>query len=499
MLALATRESPCRLVGIAFISSGSKEWSTTMPDCEEITCIAAGDKFVAVATDAGLVRFFSTMGTQREVIAVPGVIVTMSAMDNNLVIAYHTSTTCNKFSLMIVSLIGPSLASRTVEMPITAGAKLSWLGFSDMGSVISYDSSGRVISYSMKRNLFYPICDMNNHVGGASDNYFIISVSERDQKIRATLCRGTTFPLTNPRPIVREVDYALPFCYMETERSKLEETLVRAATFNVESSEKIIVEKGLKLFSSAINSELESRAFEIVELIGNKKLIELAAKYASQKGRIHMANKISKLLMDFEEKEKQKEALLEAFEQDEEVHRETFAAHVAEKPVTQEASTPLIAPKPIMSLKKSTNPFKKLSLNRASSTPANALGHLTKKSIGYSESFTSDDENTPSNNMSLKGNRSLAMDTPRPGNFAQWFIANKADLIADNQGVSDGDLMKIGKSLYKELTQKQKQPSEEREAEPQSASSSTINKRKLNMNEEEGGGVAKLAKYGFDE
>jgi hypothetical protein len=128
---------------------------------------------------------------------------------------------------------------RSVELPLTPSTKLSWLGFSDMGSVIVYEPSGRVISY--------PICDMMNHAVGASDNFFIISVSESDQKIRTTLCRGTNYPHTNPRPIVREVDYALPLCYMETEKSKLEETLVRATSFSMEASEKTVVESGLKL------------------------------------------------------------------------------------------------------------------------------------------------------------------------------------------------------------------------------------------------------------
>ena len=258
-LALATKETPCRLVCIAFVSAGGKEWSTTMPECEEIQAIAAGESFVAAATDAGIIRFFTTMGTQREIVALSGHVLTLAANDNKLAVAYHTSNTCNKISLMIYTLIGPTMNCRSVELPLTYGKKLSWLGFSDMGSVIAYESSGRVISYNIKRNVWYPICDMTKHIVGASDNFFIISVSESDQKIRTTLCRGTNYPLTNPRPIVREVDYLLPLCYIETEKSKLEETLVRATNFNMDSSEKVIVESGLKLFSSALNSELESR------------------------------------------------------------------------------------------------------------------------------------------------------------------------------------------------------------------------------------------------
>lgn len=492
-LALATKETPCRLVVIAFVSAGNKEWSTTMPECEEIQGIAAGDNFVAVATDAGIIRFFTSMGTQREVIAIPGPVVALSASENKLAVVYYASKLCHQISLMIVTLVGPSMTNRVIPLPLVPDSKLLWLGFSDTGSVIAYDSSGRVISYSIKRNLWYPICDLTSHVVGASDTFFIISVSESSQKIRATLCRGTSYPLTNPRPIVREIDYSLPLCYIESEKSKLEEALVRAANFSMDSSEKMIIEKGLKLFTSALNSELESRAYEIVELIGDKKLIELAARYASQKGRIHVANKISKLLMDYEEKEKQREALLNTFEQDVELFSETYELHTpkAAEKHAKETSTPLIAPKPMLN-QKTSNPFKKSGAFKSISTPLSSLSHLTSKSIGFNQTSThSDDENTPRNNVS--------MDTPRPGNFANWFVANKDELKASNPDVSEQDLMlKVGKSLYKELTQKQKHPDEESFTK-ELQNSSTFNKRKLELTENESAasGISKLAKFGF--
>ena len=302
-LALGTRETPCRIVCIALVASGSKEWTTTMPGVEEIQCIATSSTFVAVATDAGLIRFFTIMGTQREVILVPGIIVTMAGDDNKLAVVYNSSNTANKFSLMIINIVGLTMTSRTVDLPLTLNSKISWLGFTDMGSVVAYDSVGRMICYNVKRNLWYPICEMSNHVVGASDSFFIISVSEREQKIQAALCRGTSYPiLVNPRPIARELEFTLPLCNMESEKSKLEDSLIRSDIFDMDSANKTLVEKGLKLFSTAMNSELESRAYEIIELIRDKKLIELAARYATQKGRLHIASKISKMLTEFEEK-----------------------------------------------------------------------------------------------------------------------------------------------------------------------------------------------------
>lgn len=424
-LVLATKETPCRLVCITFVSSGGKEWSTTMPDCEEIQAIAAGETFVAVATDAGFLRLFTLMGTQREVITVPGPVVALVASEDKLVVTYHTSKTSNKLSMMLLTHFGLSMTNRTVDLPLTANSKLTWLGFSDMGSVVASDSSGRVVSYNIKRNLWYPIGNLTNHISGASDNFFIISVSERDQKIRATLCRGTNYPLTTPRPIVREIEYSMPLCYLETEKSKLEEKMVRDITFRTNSSDKAIIENALKLFSSAINSEQESRAYEIVELIGDRNLISFAAKYASQKGRIHVSNKISNLLSTFDENEKKKQELLKSFDQDVEAFAEVY-----ELPTTktvekqQDTSTPTIAPKPMLNLKKA-NPFKKSCSAKNASTPSTPLEHLTKKSIGYSHTPNhSDDENTPINsNTSTLSNRSIGLDTPRPGErrFVEYF------------------------------------------------------------------------------
>jgi hypothetical protein len=150
-------------------------------------------------------------------------------------------------------------------------------------------------------------------------------------------------------------------------------------------------------------------------------------------------------------------------------------------------STPIIAPRPMMSSKIS-NPFAKKPADKSASLMA--LNHLTKKSIGYNESVThSDDENIPVNISSVQSNKSISKDTPRPGNFAQWFIANKPDILIDNPGKNETELMKIGKSLYKEMTQS--------ESTTPTTANAPLNKRKLEMSED--GGTSKLAKFGYSE
>ena len=62
-----------------------------MPDNEEALAVAAGSNFVAVATSARTLRLFMPGGIQREVLALPGPVVAMNGLGNNLAITYHSS------------------------------------------------------------------------------------------------------------------------------------------------------------------------------------------------------------------------------------------------------------------------------------------------------------------------------------------------------------------------------------------------------------------------
>lgn len=71
--------------------AGNKEWSVELPDGEEALAVAAGNNFVAVATSARTLRLFMPGGTQREVLGLPGPVVSMNGHGNCLLVAYHSS------------------------------------------------------------------------------------------------------------------------------------------------------------------------------------------------------------------------------------------------------------------------------------------------------------------------------------------------------------------------------------------------------------------------
>lgn len=264
VLALAGGDQ-CKLVCIA-LGAGSREWSASLPNCEEIVALTASEKLVAVGTDTRFVRIFSFMGNQREILCVPGSIVAMSSHMNKLMVIYHSGIAEDEqvLSCLLVETFGLSLRSRSIPVPITPKSKLTWAGFTDHGSPITMDSYGMMRAF--KSNLWYPVCDTTQHSKGASDNFFIIDVSEAKQIIQAIHCRGASFPVTHPRPMINELSMQMPLCEIETEKSKFEDDLIRNSIFTVDAGQKSVQEAALKLF--AVRNKLNGFCNKMYLLIG---------------------------------------------------------------------------------------------------------------------------------------------------------------------------------------------------------------------------------------
>lgn len=72
---------------------------------------------------------------------------------------------------------------------------------------------------------------------------------EETQIASAILCRGSSHPVTSPKPMIVELPLQLPLCDIDSEKSVLEEALLRYSAMNVMNSEKYIKEVALKLFA----------------------------------------------------------------------------------------------------------------------------------------------------------------------------------------------------------------------------------------------------------
>ncbi|CAH2102314.1 unnamed protein product [Euphydryas editha] len=296
VLALAC-PTPSKLVCISLVGS-SKEWSISMPDTEEIVCVAATSDIVACATDNRYLRLFTPLGTQRQVVSLAGAPVCVAGRGATLAAAYASG---GRLQLAVLAARGAlrvrtwPLATGATGSGDAAGARLAWLGCTDAGAPVAADGAGVLRLLHEPAGAWLPIADTAQHRRGVSDSWFIVSVSESEQKVRAILCRGSSFPLTVPKPIVTELPLQVPLCELDTEKSQYEEQLVRWSHTAPDVDVKTARETALKLFALACRSEIEQRALELMELLKDDRLLPLAAKYASRLGRMHLAEKLSNL------------------------------------------------------------------------------------------------------------------------------------------------------------------------------------------------------------
>ena len=155
-----------KLTCINLVAFGNRQWEYTLDDLEEITGLTAADNIVAIATDARFLRIFSSKGTQREILSVPGPIVTMAAAKNKLIVAYHSApaTEDQNINVMMITCTDYKLKCRDIKLPLSPKSELRWLGYTDMGSPVSYDSLGYMRLYHYDSNMWMPICHAKDHV-----------------------------------------------------------------------------------------------------------------------------------------------------------------------------------------------------------------------------------------------------------------------------------------------------------------------------------------------
>ncbi|XP_039757600.1 WD repeat and HMG-box DNA-binding protein 1 [Pararge aegeria] len=452
VLALAC-ETPSKLVCISLVGS-SKEWSVSMPDTEEILCVAATSGLVAVATNARLLRLFTSCGTQRQVISLAGPVVALAGFSTTVLATYHHTDpglSDQHLAVDIVALNGRQVRSKTVLLPLTPGSKLSWIGTTDVGSPCAYDNTGVLRLYDVSSGVWMPICDTTSHSKGASDSWFIVSICEPTQKVRAILCRGASFPVTVPKPIVAELPIQIPLCEMDTEKGQYEEQLVRWAHTTSEVDVKAARETALKLFALACRSEIEQRALELMELLKDDRLLPLAAKYASRLGRMHLADKLSNLA-DTWERESDKFNVAQNSHFQELETQETYDVTNTE----QDLNASLIIPQKTVKKKtENDNPIKPVPIKSSPGGARNPFrkqletAKLVQSPLSLTERTLVEvhaTEDQTENGDHLKPNEGET--------FVDWFSRNKSSLEKENPDLTPSELTRHCVRTFKALQSK---------------------------------------------
>ncbi|GIY62968.1 WD repeat and HMG-box DNA-binding protein 1 [Caerostris darwini] len=295
----------------------NKEWVVEMPENEEIEAIALGDDFAACVTDRKFVRLFTISGIQCEVFLIPGPVVSCSARGNQLLIVYHKglgieSDQC--LNMMIVKVnLGSQSCAKECFVPLSSKAFLSWLGFTDEGTPCVVDTTGIVSLLNTScGSKWVPISDTSANMKGKSGTYFVLGLSEIKQEIRCILCKSSRYPSLLPRPNVAVLPFSLPFCELTTDKGKLEEENQRYSLackrmellikegfdldFELNSIQKKHMDVLLKMFALATRSDREFRALDAAELMPNPVAVQGAIRYATQRHRIALAERLGEVM-----------------------------------------------------------------------------------------------------------------------------------------------------------------------------------------------------------
>ncbi|KAJ0182402.1 hypothetical protein K1T71_001771 [Dendrolimus kikuchii] len=450
VLALAC-ETPSKLVCISLVGS-SKEWSISMPDAEEILCITAASGIVACATNARLLRLFTSMGTQRQVISLMGPVVSLAAYNTTVFAVYHQSdpgVSDQHLSVDIVALNGRQVRCKSVSVPLTPGSRLSWLGATDSGSPCSYDNTGILRLYDIASGAWMPICDTTTHSRGASDSWFIVYISELTQKVRAILCRGASYPLTAPKPIVTELNIQIPLCELDSEKSQYEEQLVRWAHTTADVDIKTARETALKLFALACRSEIEQRALELMELLKDDRLLPLAAKYASRLGRIHLADKLTNIAQTWEEESDKLNVAQNSHFQELDT-QETYDVNN-----TEDMNASLIIPQKVKQKVESMTPIKPVPIKCSPSGARNPFRKQQEATKNVQSPLTLTDRNLVEVHPTAESTENNDPLKPLVGeSFMDWFSRNKTTLEEQNPELTPSELTRHGVKMFKNVQNK---------------------------------------------
>ncbi|XP_066141426.1 WD repeat and HMG-box DNA-binding protein 1 isoform X1 [Euwallacea fornicatus] len=329
------------------LTANNKEWTQNLQH-ETIVLIAASENLVCFASSNYIIRVCSIFGTQRGIVSVPGRVVCMSAFQKLLLVAYHAGPAREGDQCINIKLFkfdGMNVESHDLSSALGPESTLYWLGFSDMGTPAMLDSLGTLSLFPPKCNTWIPFCDTAELRKSPGDHFFVTAVFESYQAVGGIWCKGTVYPGFVPRPMVCELPLQPPFAECSTQKTQLEMSLFTWSNLNITNVERNFKETALKLFALSCKNDLDQRAFELMQILGNQQVLNLALKYSSKVNRKRLSEKLIEL----------GERLRQQNDEDEECSQSVSAT-----PNSQQPEQPVVKPKPArLSLSKLTPKIRK--------------------------------------------------------------------------------------------------------------------------------------------
>eukprot|EP00891_Asterochloris_glomerata_P004478 jgi/Astpho2/4478/Aster-x1249 len=185
------------------------EWQVELPVGEEAEALAAGERFVAVATSQRTLRILSETGVQSAVVTLSGAPVALVAQGHQLALAWHAadpdSAGCQRLQCAVYNVVEQQKITEGF-LPTSNQATLAWLGFSDEGLLAAWDSEGVMRLHTDQFDgSWTPVFHAAQH-RKSSEEFWPVGLSMR--QLCCVVCKEV--PQVHPRPVLSLLELQVP-------------------------------------------------------------------------------------------------------------------------------------------------------------------------------------------------------------------------------------------------------------------------------------------------
>mmetsp|Transcript_52005 Transcript_52005/g.125459 ORF Transcript_52005/g.125459 Transcript_52005/m.125459 type:complete len:1141 (+) Transcript_52005:91-3513(+) len=300
-----------------FSAIAQKDWVVTLPDGERALGAATGEGWAAVVTSRRFLRFFSTGGSQGQLVWLEGEPVCMAGRGRYLAVFYHKSA---PFAENRTQQLGYTLwdakdfniISEGSVPCLGEGSILEWVGFDSDCGMFAMDSGGMLSmlvpasngGFSSSRSWKWaPVLDTVGLRKSSDDHHWPVTVYD-GKLICVPLKGGNKYPDAARRPVTTSLSMRMPLARsVIAKTSTMEELSVRSnmALAQQEALDdmdnkllrKAVDKVTIKLFAALAEAGKQEAALELTDRLHLSKSHEVCMKYADRLGQTKLADKIN--------------------------------------------------------------------------------------------------------------------------------------------------------------------------------------------------------------